>query len=136
MTDAEIITKACIVANPEIVELKFGCAVMVSDKYGERLDIIGSFKPIEEMGELANKKIIETIGRPIRLADVLLAIGKSYDHRARGYRVRMNGEAEFEVMGKAIDTPQGWFGWNLKETLENQSEPTKKFVAELLKKDG
>lgn len=63
--------------------------------------------------------------RPIRLADVLMAIDKKY---------RYDGYVYIDMMGKFLEKEDGKIlaYWNLKETLDNQSDPTKKFLTELL----
>ena len=104
----EVIRKACIEVNPEIVELKFGCEVQVDFGDWEHGIILSDCvicpkhkKKVredcyndcdlqdahwimygnEEDGfwddATEDTKIKEVLGRPIRLADVLLAIGKA-----------------------------------------------------------
>lgn len=90
-TNLQIIRDACIKANPKIVELEFGCEIAVSndrgyihysmwDKDGPTLlGFVSSshpktLRPIQwERGDPLNYTIL---GRPIRLADVLLAISR------------------------------------------------------------
>jgi hypothetical protein len=71
----------CIEANPEIVELKYGCEVRGNDKHrgtvagrmvwigGTGLVVIDNCAALERQG-------LKIIGRPIRLSDVLLAINE------------------------------------------------------------
>lgn len=78
----EAVRQACIKANPEIVELKFGCdveivigsvacpATIVQKNYaGNWLVLIAG-----QTATYKDKQIYKIIGRPIRLADVLLAL--------------------------------------------------------------
>ena len=123
------IREACIKANPEIVELKFGCEVEIthkaSDYFGRKLFV--SEKP-DAFGVLSvtipnfysiavSKENIEIIGRPIHLADVLLAIidkNKLFKHTE-------------QLLGTVA------IHWKLEnDNLENQSEETLKFIVELL----
>ena len=73
----EKIRKACIKANPEIIKpaLKVGALCLVSDD-GERY--VMSY----DVCIHSDYTILECIGRPITLADVLLAINKKY----KGYQ--------------------------------------------------
>ena len=76
----ETIRQVCIKANPEIVELKFGCEVInngisrfVTENRGN--EIVTFSGGISFSNKIkAFMENFEIIGRPIRLADVLLAI--------------------------------------------------------------
>jgi len=177
----EAIRKACIKANPEIVELKFGCQIKVIDE-----DIFGeifrsgskSKKPItdndikdlfaieearffnlisyEEYGESVNVAVspsydipgmvvvmddkgmweevtFEVIGRPIWIADVLLALN------------RIDYNTSYEVEGDRFWFPEedeqgDWnttaVEWNLrKDSLDNQPDATIDFLFSLLEED-
>ena len=77
------IKEACIKANPEIMELKFGCEVKIFG--GENTKIVqnidnkfllsnGKF----HYGEIRNKDNYEEIlGRPITLEDILICLYKN-----------------------------------------------------------
>lgn len=146
----EIVREACIKANPEIMELGFGCGV----KYGE-----GIFKHYTlYCGTLSDDKVVlymwnigepirvskdqletfgEILGRPIRLADVLKTVGKKTNN-AWAVESRLgallewgsNGDgvmAFYEPAGK--DRPC----WNLnKDDLSLQTDETLQFLATLL----
>lgn len=152
----EDIRKACIKANPEIVELKFGCNVkryatpeidtlvrIFTDTKGgfgvwlirqEPHDYDTTFRFLATREEVESWQII---GRPIRLADVLLAITQSEknwnneEYGCVGLEIQEDrNEAELETNEK------GWAKWNLlKDNLEDQSEPTIDFLWSLLCKE-
>jgi hypothetical protein len=150
------IREKCIAANPEIVELKFGCEVettewneydsgrrfIVADtavclrhkKYREecyddfRCSMRDAFAVIrieEEEGfwyEKFKPSELKPLGRPISLADVLLA-------KFRANLNHMGGvmSQDYSSVGEAV----AW--WNLHaDDLEKQSEETINFLAELL----
>jgi hypothetical protein len=131
----KIIREKCVVANPEIVELKPGCEVMVGDKnpkplrhtiYEVNLEGIyfaylnrpfpadleaNDFYDCEFAGET---KGVQILGRPIRLADVLLTL-----HQFRG---SFNHDIDMVERSR----------WNLRaDDLEKQSEETINFLAVL-----
>lgn len=151
----EEIRKACIKANLEIVELKFGCEVVL-DMYGNHTKnyILGeNFNTTQaervfqrvEMGktvcfaeiyrtyppdgiEYLKFGIKEIIGRPLHLEDIMLAV---FETTKGKHIVGENGylemtDREREILEKIIRM------WNLKESFENQSEPTKDFIHGLL----
>ena len=127
----ETIRAAAIKANPEIVELKFGCQVQRYE--GDEIDTLCSITSpglrgrhavrfirfpsvvhydfVCATGEVESWKII---GRPIRLADVLLALKEQ-----RGY------------LGVTILEKEHW---NLRaDSLEEQSDECIAFLADLLR---
>ena len=123
MTNLEKIRQAVIKANPEIVELKFGCEVEFNDS--SREVIIGiSLENIEVERvqtrthyQIGVSNITEIIGRPIRLADVLLAIGKNDPMGRNGIQDYM------DILIK----------WKLKDdNLDNQSKECIEFIHGLL----
>jgi hypothetical protein len=70
------IRQACIRENPEIVELKFGCAVEFD--WGASATVVsvhadGSLYTTWGKSKVPRKHVKVIVGRPIRLADVLLA---------------------------------------------------------------
>ena len=113
----EVIQKA----NPEIMELKFGCEV---DFQGRKHVYSGigrdgskffmdSYRGAELQTTLPEG--YTTLGRPIRLADVLLAV-KRTPH-----------VTEFSI-NEFVN-----FQWDLlNDNLDNQSEETKQFLIDLL----
>lgn len=135
MSNLQKIKDACIKANPEIMELKFGCDIH-NHHTGNKLIYIsqtraGSHKVLMPFGDTFTfpKKVTENgdwiiLGRPIRLADVLLALkeGPSISFSA-DYSEFFEGD---------INIRSGIF-WNLKDdNLEHQSEETINFIADLL----
>ncbi len=135
-TNLEIIRQACIKANPEIIELKFGCQI-IHNNTGKIITITnfdekepyygfsfvdGGIVPLFASGE--NKKELIIIGRPIRLSDIIFTLYK-------------NKKAQY--FGGMLDNNSIYFAnrisWDLlHDDLNLQSEPTKKFIANLLKK--
>lgn len=181
----DIIRKACVAANPEIMELKFGCRFAVSKRSefeelgvasgdyvalfdfefdseyfhkainvnaalkihfleGKTTDYevtkvvtFGAFKKL-----LANRNI-EIIGRPIRLADVLLAIhALEPDNRPPYFNVGCDGgfySVDYtypdDQTCKVVHTGLGGFGagWLLeKDDLTEQTNECLEFLAHLL----
>jgi len=141
MDNLQKIKDACIKANPEIMELKFGC-VYQNSKFDYIATITGfsdeqyhielnrGGKSVENkstMEEKADDYII--LGRPIRLADVLLTLEDIL------MSVSVTNKVDY---GKAsfILEPVGsmkHFMWNLKDdNLEHQSEETINCIANLL----
>ena len=72
---------------------------------------------------------LEILGRPIRLADVLLVLNKDKNNM---FNVLIMPDGNFGCfgLGKFRDRQ---FGWNLKDdNLDNQSDEVKKFLIKLL----
>ena len=151
-------------ANPEIMELKRGCRITIDTKeFKEEVEggiydyfvinndkwkhdnrtfidvtIIGGQQDGWDSQLRAHEmKKIEIFGRPIRLADVLLAMGKEHffehyiasdgDH-ALVYKTVCENEANEEIVVEPIA-----ISWNLKNnSLDNQSDETKQFLIDLL----
>lgn len=145
------IKEVIIKANPSIMDLVFGCEL-------ERPDSNRYYKVIEDIGFASNSKRVwvnsvpfgsmdiarevekdeilagngetwKIIGRPIRLADVLLALSLNYafDKNDWSYSIIQN---EWEFVDEDGTTQ---FMWNLKDdNFDNQSEETKEFLHELL----
>lgn len=149
MTNEQKIKEACIKANPEIMELKFGCEVIVNlsytDKHAMITRCLDTQKQMFQWIELpwqeagikpeycTDKSKMEILGRPIHLADVLLAIDKTDDSWS------MSCFGYFEQWKVETDKPdiyklyQPNIKWNLrKDSLSDQTEQTKQFLAELL----
>jgi hypothetical protein len=144
MASYEQLKKIIQVANPEIMELKFGCEVEIPTS-GEanykrykamvehaRLDEVIAVD-LDTFGQwtLRQGRDYKILGRPIRLADVLLALEKSkslyYAFDGKGYLLtRSYGTDDFNLSGLP-------FLWNLHDdNLDHQSEETKQFLIYLL----
>ena len=123
-------------ANPEIMELKFGCEVKShysipswitkilpnEDEYGQWVSVTDGFKDRDI--QIAPSQIL---GRPIRLADVLLACGNKI---TLDYIINGNW---LELIDYDDDEPKTVFMWNLKDdNLDHQSDETKQFLIDLL----
>lgn len=128
----EAVRRACVRANPEIVELKFGCDIVDENKH--RYTFL-HFSPMQLAamdfttanvfdGEVVRGitfRISKTkiIGRPVRLADVLLAIEK----KDAGY-----GEEEWMLNRMMFGSDK----WNLLKDMEDQSDETLEFISRML----
>lgn len=114
----KLIREKCIAANPEIVETPKSNLVVVA-----LLGIIESNIRDTGQAHLAEMKLgelLEILGRPIRLADVLLAIKTQWEKR--------DPDAMYHDIIKTVSI------WRLStDDLEKQSEETINFLAELLK---
>ncbi len=133
----EAIRQACIKANPEIVELKFGC--LISGFGHHRSPVVCLDKDytafLHAPTLITNDKTknvqanYEIIGRPIRLADVLLALHRT----SRTQNVSIN-----TLVGTMMnhnftrdDLNKHWDFY--KDSLDEQPEETISFIYELLK---
>jgi hypothetical protein len=135
------IREKCIAANPEIVELKEGCQVIVGDGklrhtiYGIndgnkrfmaflnkpfREDLLANtFYDCEFSGDAEG---VEILGRPIRIADVLLS-----------HRMKYSEAGYIEYNRETVSIVDGAFAWNLRaDELEQQPEETVDFIYQLL----
>lgn len=161
--EIETIRQACIKANPEIMELKFGCRILAGGLLSDTGFII---RPYTEFGnEKENKylywndsinearilreKDFEILGREIRLADVLLALDKKFgmkygEIRSVGIsngifkwcKLRNGADEAFEnlVWSERWGKNGKMYFWDLlHDNLELQSKETINFLAELLK---
>ena len=117
-------------ANPEIMELNIGCRV--AHKYHSSQSIVveneqDNLSPFDvqtDDGGFEKDKVI-SLGRPIRLADVLMAINK-----ISIMQIGVFNDGTFLHKGDDM----GW-RWNLKDNnLDNQSDETKQFLIDLLVK--
>lgn len=136
----QVIRQKTIEANPEIVELEFGCEVKSKAGWLKIITPKFTFNPhqgtyraiallFEEMGHreyaISEEDIYEIIGRPIRLADVLLAMQME---NVPGFYINRFGK--FEAKG---DYENG-AAWNCyKDDLSLQSEECLTFIYNLLK---
>lgn len=150
MTHLETIRTACIKANPEIVELKFGCEVLWNMSANEFrgnslrksfvLDRIGGVIYLFTEGwshtdNLTSRTAtvleddLKIIGRRIRLNDILLAIAKS----GKFYE-GASGQTVNEFIFSDINPNPTVIVWNLlKDDVSLQTPETQEFIYNLLK---
>lgn len=130
------IKEACIKVNPEIMELKFGCEGNYDGnpvkwlRYG--MDFQNVDGPNVHVWQMDNgtryvtpdNNIVEILGRPIRLADVLLATQWKFS----------NGMVDADILGsEGVYLYDLLHDWNLKDdNLDHQPENTITFIASLL----
>jgi hypothetical protein len=128
-----IIRGKCIEANPEILALKFGCEVIgpkgeiyTSTSFPDPDGAIFADNLKDETATLLSASEYDTIlGRPIRLADVLLALEKASDER---HSIRAEKDGWFFAIAQNVIGM-----YNLQtDDLREQSEETIKFLYELL----
>lgn len=122
--------------NPEIMELKFGCYVNGLGYSNARLCLVADDEvtlrvghygiDTEPLSEFGNR--IKILGRPIRLADVLLAL----ENNVRVERgIRMMDVPGTISLSDAINHTLSY--WNLEDDdLDNQIEETRQFLINLL----
>jgi hypothetical protein len=140
-------------ANPEIMELKFGCEIAIlfddSDFYGKvkpewvkrPIYSVSAKKAVVyivdppfpnnaiDVQDSLDKGEFKILGRPIRLADVLVAA----ENKIIGDYIIDSGHLTF--MKAESDEPEEEWTWNLlDDNLDNQSDECKKFLTELLVK--
>lgn len=88
MSNYDIVRDACVRANPEILKLQFGCRVSFNRGHGEEkgtylrhlegfCDVINPDDYQYGVYQVTNAKL-KRLGRPIRIADVLLAYCDRY----------------------------------------------------------
>lgn len=140
MKDYEKLKQVIQQANPEIMELKFGCEIhyemfpMRTIRTGIAMYGVGN-KEICVMHEglipdfiYEKRDLKKILGRPIRLADVLLALQSNTRIEKTVLMMNLPGtfaysDAEHHVIAR----------WNLKnDNFEHQSDHTKQFLIELL----
>ena len=132
LSNKDKIREACIKVNPEIMELKAGCVVEWVDWVWTCADTIVKGSQLLT-SKRRNSVIVENdklkiIGRPIRLTGVLLALKKEL-----GEISMLNGVSDYILLGHSELTLNSFAKWNLKDdNLENQSEETLQFIADLL----
>jgi hypothetical protein len=141
MTEYEKLKEVIQKANPQIVELKFGCEIEViwtdgktekgiflepntltlHKSYGGELRTNG-----DNCGSCSfDKKEVRILGRPIRVSDVLLA----FDYNSTSEQLKFGLSSNLFV----IETKNDKAIWNLRnDNLDAQSDETKKFLIELL----
>lgn len=124
------IRAACVAANPEIAELKFGCEVVCQPIERRRTYTI-FYKVLGEdtyyvrsdsggQTSIQRSQIKEIIGREITLPDVLLALGKELAIKPS---IRLQGNGTIELDGHPVELRTGVSGW---------SERTVAYLARLL----
>jgi len=152
MNNKDKIREACIKANPEIVELKFGCVVncnlgelyFVYDEgavqngkvFNPKDGFFCLYDPIDgrtvDPFEI-DRKSVEIIGRQLQLADVLLAIEDSYSHKvSTGSFEKVNGHVTSEEYHVQLYFRKFLYLWNLKKPFDEQSEELYEFVVRLV----
>jgi hypothetical protein len=133
-------------ANPEIMELKFGCDFIHKPSMNTLMFCVThkntgatvAYSYIDQETwlddfQFENPEEIEIIGRPVRLADVLLAL--SQNNKATDLRLFDNrSEGLFSIKPELLYMRHGEVGqWNLKDdNLDHQSDKTKQFLINLL----
>lgn len=153
-TPIQTIREACIRSNPEIMELvrgcrfnwnhdfwtvnchrcgddrvfAFSCSGDAHDLVYENPDTVWEYK-YRHFGKEEQEEF-EILGRPITLADVLLAIENQYEYivAGDGHFLKINwynelGEMKYEGTGVY---------WDLRKPLESQSPETLEWLAKLL----
>lgn len=143
-TNLEIIREAVIAAVPEIMELKFGCWISsdnimsnikrmcVAELTHSHLLLTTTFGEVSRLPRTrGNYKII---GRPIRLADVLLAIEPHWrSFLLPSFMQNLDGQIKNEFEGQNLYIMVS--KWNLhSDDLSLQSPETIDFLAGLLAK--
>jgi len=136
------IRESCIKANPEIVELKFGCRFIDRESTQTLMYLSQSkssgatYAYSETLGDdcyledfrFEDPNKIEILGRPIRLADVLLAL-----HNFVG-GIECYPQSDSSLLIQSFNEPKSSGKWNLsKDDLTLQSEEILSFLANLLK---
>ncbi|HDY66718.1 MAG TPA: hypothetical protein ENH85_02885 [Candidatus Scalindua sp.] len=127
-------------ANPEIMELNEGCEVIYGDEISDPSPVLlGMYKMSFDETKVFNPYnkddsgyLIEILGRPIRLADVLIAIEKA--NLEYPISIYASGEC-YRSFGFEHDGKERLFDWNSKDNnLDNQSDECKEFLIKLLVK--
>lgn len=131
----EAIRAACVAANPEIVELKFGCAFLWKEKLNDKEEYAALFEnwksrtddtirclmTLGQQGIVEKSHIVKILGRPIHLADILLAMWIGEFDSEAALKIEQEKVHQLVVM------------WNLrKDSLEDQSPETISFIHHLL----
>ncbi|MCP6727350.1 MAG: hypothetical protein KJI69_05075 [Patescibacteria group bacterium] len=132
----EKIRKACISANEEIVELKFGCEVSISPRE-DMVGVLPNYDLIlcekskgredvwittDHMTVNITGEDIKIIGRSLGIADILLAMEKA------------SSTLSVDTAGYFYELDEGepLSRYNLKETFENQTDVFKRFIHNIL----
>ena len=134
----EELRKVIIAANPEILKLEFGCKVKVFGKDGVAMivaQIGNAFLFADGRFHYGDIKNIDNydpiIGRDIRLADILIALGKVSVDSADYYYINSGGDFE-QYDSCSIDRPI-LSKYNLhKDSLDAQSPELKEWLYGIL----
>lgn len=131
----EEIRKACIEANPSIKDLIIGCRIKMKDKQYKTITkwgMVNNRFPVilvlEDGLEYIESEIVEILGRPITLADVIIALKKDI----------VKAVSNYQILEDDDDAPEEWLmmslihKWNLTKSLEEQSPETIQFLHSLL----
>lgn len=148
MNNLQTIREKVIAVVPEITTLKFGCEFVVLNENVSQEESTHFILHVSQHHPFwfeaktdgtdgkyldFNKSEVQILGRPIRLADVLLAVDKLLYIEIEGGRTHpenmfVNCKGDF-----ILETGLILGRWNLREDdLSKQSEETLKFLAELL----
>jgi len=128
------LTEKIIEAVPEIMELKFGCEVIVeTSKAGLQQTVITGWMSDGKymtwsFGEKAEKDIKKILGRPITLEDVLRAIEKNPP--IEPFFVSITGH--FHKQFENGDMSSTLAKWQLGKPLSEQSPETLQFLERIL----
>jgi len=128
-------------ANPSIMNLEFGCVIL--ENTGLEVIFMGKNNEEEDTYTGVNKSnnlltsplrlyikdIKEIIGRPITLADVLIALEKQFKNK----KIQFSITAKDILFSEPI-LENEIIAWNLKEDLGGQSPETIKLLTKLLVK--
>lgn len=130
----KIIREAVIKIIPEIMELKFGCETTYG-KIGLYDKYVKSFLAFSPTGDSRifseDTNLVEILGRPIRLADVLFTMNKVAQKTDYIYQVTTNGE--FVKESRETGTTEEVAFWNhIDDDLSHQSPECLEFLAGLL----
>lgn len=140
---------ACIAANPEIADLKFGCEVRLSiNEFDHEYCTIverdgnGNIKlqrpEHEDTWVSSSGEGVEILGREITLPDVLLALdvhhhGKLAVEVDGGFLAQVRLTDEWAEVKTFTGEYREQIRWDLKASLSGQSEETVAYLAALLK---
>lgn len=128
----KFVREKCIEANPEIVELKFGCEIEhpIGSKKGIIISHSLTLRAKQDMFLVLKKgstfylvkhAITKIIGRPIRLADILLAL---QEEDGKEWNIRIGSVGVYKVVA----------AYNLRDdNFDHQTNEMKEFIWEILK---
>lgn len=138
------VKEAIIRAVPSVMDLKFGCrfffkgnnngVIALTDKRWKRFQFFYQLRELEPIHDSLRYddivKDIEIIGRPITIADVLIAIEKSdneifLNYANGGIAIRYNDYRTKNGINKSAV-------WDLSQDFDHQSEETYDFLWSLL----
>jgi hypothetical protein len=138
MTNYDQLKQVIQAANPEIMELKFGCEIISGKQIFQVIDVDKANNDYllfhSELGIHNSSMVINQIlGRPIRLADVLLAVDEKFGLE-NPYLVGFEGMIYKIAEGETeLTNLKHLAQWNLKDdNLDHQSDECKEFLNDLL----